>query len=107
MGARFHTSIAMHKKFANQPVPSGCDCPEEQAEENPSYKFAVTKVLPYKEEQKEKPRDYVGMDPGVNTDTELTFDSTFESGNLDLVIKPAQDVYDLFMRVDTNTKGHH
>jgi cytosolic carboxypeptidase protein 2/3 len=47
------------------------------------------------------------MHPNLDTETELVFDSAFESGNLDLVIKPARDVYDLFMRVDTNTKGHH
>ena len=38
---------------------------------------------------------------------ELIFDSNFESGNLDLVLKKKEGEYDLFMRVDTNTKGHH
>jgi hypothetical protein len=38
---------------------------------------------------------------------ELIFDSNFESGNLDTVIKKKDLEYDLFMRVDTNTKGHH
>ena len=35
------------------------------------------------------------------------FDSFFESGNLDIVIKPKNLEYNLYMRVDTNTKGHH
>lgn len=38
---------------------------------------------------------------------ELVFDSNFESGNLDMVIKKKEFEYDLYMRVDTNTKGHH
>jgi len=38
---------------------------------------------------------------------ELIFDSNFESGNLDTVIKKKDYEYDLFMRVDTNTRGHH
>ena len=36
----------------------------------------------------------------------LLFDSNFESGNLDCVIKINENEYDLFMRVDSNTKGH-
>lgn len=31
----------------------------------------------------------------------------FESGNLDKAFKIKDREYDLFMRVDTNTKGHH
>jgi cytosolic carboxypeptidase protein 2/3 len=38
---------------------------------------------------------------------ELIFDSNFESGNLDTVIKKKDLEYDLFMGVDTNTRGHH
>ena len=38
---------------------------------------------------------------------ELKFDSMFESGNLDMVIKTKPTTYDLYMRVDTNTRGHH
>ena len=42
-----------------------------------------------------------------NSENELVFDSAFESGNLDMVIKPKPNNYDLYMRVDTNTRGHH
>ena len=35
------------------------------------------------------------------------FDSTFESGNLDAVVKTDNNEYDLFMRIDANTKGHN
>jgi len=67
----------------------------------------VPKVLPYKEEYKEPERDFSGMCPSVDQEEELIFDSNFESGNLDMVLKPGQFEYDLFMRVDTNTPGHH
>ncbi len=36
----------------------------------------------------------------------LTFSSDFESGNLDVAIKINENEYDLFMRVDSNTRGH-
>jgi hypothetical protein len=36
----------------------------------------------------------------------LRFDSDFESGNLDAVVQRASAEFDLFMRVDTNTRGH-
>lgn len=46
------------------------------------------------------------MNPTVESD-QLIFDSEFECGNLDLVMKVATNEYDLFMRVDTNTRGHN
>ena len=42
-----------------------------------------------------------------NKEEELKFDSNFESGNLDIVQKISDDTYDLFLRTDTNTCGHH
>lgn len=36
----------------------------------------------------------------------LKFNSDFEGGNLDAVIQRGSSEFDLFMRVDTNTKGH-
>lgn len=47
------------------------------------------------------------MNPKAPRERELTFDSNFESGNLDYVVKRGQFEYDLYMRVDTNTRGHH
>jgi hypothetical protein len=43
---------------------------------------------------------------GMISNSRIEFDSTFEGGNLDLVIEVAPDEYDLFMRVDSNTRGH-
>ena len=37
----------------------------------------------------------------------LTFDSSFESGNLDTVFQIDSNEFDMFMRVDSNTRGHH
>jgi hypothetical protein len=34
------------------------------------------------------------------------FDSFFEGGNLDCVMKVGEREYDCFMRVDSNTSGH-
>ena len=45
------------------------------------------------------------MSPDLDRN-ELHFNSNFESGNLDMVVKRGLDSYDLFLRVDTNTKGH-
>jgi len=36
----------------------------------------------------------------------IIFDSQFESGNLDLVLKVSESEYNLFLRPDTNTCGH-
>ena len=78
--------------------------------ENPElsyhYKFPLTiaYMLPHCYDED---REFTGMNPKINCDNELKFDAAFESGNLDLVIKPKPFEYDLFMRVDTNTRGHH
>ena len=39
-------------------------------------------------------------------DKDLIFNSEFECGNLDLAIKISDFEYDLFVRIDSNTKGH-
>ena len=35
------------------------------------------------------------------------FDSNFESGNLDMAVQVGPKEFDLYMRVDSNTRGHH
>ena len=49
---------------------------------------------------------FQGMNPTMHSEDGLVFDSDFEGGNLDLVVKVENEEYDLFMRVDSNTKGH-
>ncbi len=43
----------------------------------------------------------------ANPPGEIEFDSCFESGNLDLAAAKSPGEYDLFMRTDGNTRGHH
>ncbi len=63
---------------------------------NSFYKKHVPKKMPF-----------VGNNPNFRSiNTEILFDSKFESGNLDCAVNVANDEYDLFMRVDTNTRGH-
>jgi hypothetical protein len=50
-------------------------------------------------------RPFVGMKEDVAKDC-LVFDSQFEGGNLDTVIRTGKNEYDLYIRVDTNTRGH-
>ena len=42
----------------------------------------------------------------MKTPNNVTFDSAFEGGNLDAVVKVNDIEYDLLMRVDSNTRGH-
>lgn len=44
---------------------------------------------------------------GPNFRKPYIFDSNFESGNLDMVVQVAPREFDLYMRVDSNTRGHH
>lgn len=50
------------------------------------------------------PREFKGM---IDDPSELQFDSKFESGNLDRVVKISENEYDLYTRVDSNTCGHN
>lgn len=51
----------------------------------------------------------MGMNPNLPqiADEILIFDSKFECGNLDKVVMVNANEYDLYMRVDSNTRGHH
>lgn len=51
-------------------------------------------------------RAFEGMNPTLDLQDQLIFNSAFESGNLDCVIKLQQKEYDLFLRIDSNTRGH-
>jgi hypothetical protein len=37
----------------------------------------------------------------------LQFDSNFEGGNLDVVVRTKEDEYDLYIRADSNARGHN
>lgn len=49
-------------------------------------------------------RAFNGQSPTANQG--LIFNSFFESGNLDCAFQVDEREYDLFIRVDSNTKGH-
>ena len=51
-------------------------------------------------------RAFEGMNPTIAPNSELVFDSQFESANLDCVVRVNDREYDLFLRVDSNTRGH-
>lgn len=42
----------------------------------------------------------------VMSNCQYVFDAEFQSGNLDLAIRVKKNEYDLFIRSDTNTRGH-
>lgn len=57
-------------------------------------------------------KDYLKKDIGtvlpsyINEKNLITFESNFESGNLDSVYLVNENEYNLVMKVDTNTKGN-
>lgn len=59
----------------------------------------------YSNFQSKRTRLFRGMNPTVESD-EVQFDSNYEGGNLDAAIRVAPGEYDLFMRIDSNTRGH-
>lgn len=50
-------------------------------------------------------RPFHGTNPNISR-RELLFDSSFESGNLDCVVRLRALEYDVILRVDSNTSGH-
>jgi len=107
-GFRPRDSFEMHRNFVK---------PQENSYEfefpkfyglegaNAFYDSFFEDLLEGEQPQKEEQREFIGMSPDLPR-SELQFNSNFESGNLDMVVKAAPLTYDLFLRVDTNTKGH-
>lgn len=56
-------------------------------------------------------RIFLGMNSKFNDKISngniLEFDAKFECGNLDKVVMVNENEYDIYMRVDSNTTGHH
>ncbi|CAI2364203.1 unnamed protein product [Moneuplotes crassus] len=55
--------------------------------------------------RKEQP-EFIGMTPFHDEREMLHFDSSFESGNADIVVLKSKFEYDIYPRSDANTKGH-
>ena len=47
------------------------------------------------------------MNPEFKDSCPIQFDSYFESGNLDAVVKIGELEFDCYMRMDANTCGHN
>ncbi|CDW76600.1 UNKNOWN [Stylonychia lemnae] len=111
-GCRFKDSLEMHKAFANR--------------SNDSYKFKFppninvleAMATAQRRKKEEVPREFNGMNPKLTAQQgiinpnifkqpSLIFDSRYECGNLDMAIQIKDNEYDLYMRVDSNTRGHH
>ncbi|CAD8110508.1 unnamed protein product [Paramecium sonneborni] len=86
LGYRPNDAMQFHKQFSAQS----------------NYSYKNTKNIKVKSSQNQQ--IFVGMNP--NNDYQIKFNSLFESGNLDIAIQKSEFEYDLYMRVDTNTKGH-
>jgi len=114
LGPRIQTSHDVHKKFANIENLTYDECPDPRssAHKNEPYssytfRWPLRTPLSLNHQFDERPL-FCGMNPKLgNCQDELVFDSAFESGNLDMVIKTKPMCFDLYMRVDTNTRGHH
>jgi hypothetical protein len=46
------------------------------------------------------------MNPTLGDNDGVGFDASFESGNLDCAVKVGEFEYDLFLRIDSNTRGY-
>lgn len=106
LGPRFRHSLALHKEFANISLGGGPLCLQHSYQFKFPPNMSVIEQIIKNTHRQEPPRPFVGMNPAGGSG-ELVFDANFESGNLDMVIKVRELEYDLYMRVDTNTRGHH
>ena len=121
---RFHDSYAMHKHLANRQLQNGAlgykfSFPKNHDGGRFNYDGLLEQIFGSREMEKEAddPDDFIGMNPDCEEENQqiplgqeykyLYFDSDFESGNLDWVIKCQKtDSYDIFLRPDTNTTGY-
>lgn len=93
-GFRPEDSLELHETFSNSNTYSFTI--------NPTVRHAYTVIR--KKSPKKDCRPFVGMKFDM-TEEFLAFDSKFESGNLDKVIKVKENEYDLYIRTDSNTYG--
>ena len=89
-GPRPSNSVVMHQMYSNQhtypnPIPHSL-------------------ISTYNMHQCDDDRSFIG---NRDNNGDILFDSKFECGNLDKVVKVNDWEYDLYIRVDTNTKGHY
>ena len=99
-GFRPKDSLEAHREFS---------CPDEGKYhfKFPPHSNVIDIALLGKKIRPTEPLPFTGMNPDITDPEELVFDSRFESGNLDMAVKTSDNEYDLYMRVDANTRGHH
>lgn len=106
-GFRPRTSFDLHEKFSHKRVPFAYPFtfPSHYKIGQFRYEGPFAKLAKFKDNEDD--REFIGMNPKL-FDNRLAFDSTFESGNLDLVMKPKsrKDYYTCFIRPDTNSNGN-
>lgn len=95
-GFRPRDTIVLHRTLRGK-----CEYPP------PYTNSAVQEALEFlsmRDQISKDPRPFVGMRAGLDP---VQFEATFESGNLDQVYKVSDTEFDLYMRADSNTLGHH
>lgn len=111
LGLRPTNTLRVHEIFSSRTTKDGYD-----------YRFPQTSLFQQSLQAIEKldkdkglfvmpfvgPREGGGeaVGGGPSHPLSLRFESRFESGNLDCAVQVSENEYDLFMRVDSNTKGH-
>ena len=96
LGYRPQNSHSMHKYFANTST------------YNYLYKSPVGIDIKYNHHNP-KPKKNEGRFHGMKPENlhDIEFDSSFECGNLDKVVRVSNSEYDLYMRSDTKTYGNY
>ena len=106
-GFRPRTSFELHEKFSNKNLPFAYpfNFPNHYKIGQFKYEGPFAKLARFSDNDWE--REFTGMNPKLK-DQKLIFNSTFESGNLDLVLKPwdKDNYYTCFIRPDTNSNGN-
>lgn len=79
----------------------------------------VVEAMQAGQPKREDFRPFIGMNPVITESPShsineqlfkkpsLVFNSNYECGNLDMAFQIKENEYDLYMRVDSNTRGHH
>ena len=107
-GFRPKTSFELHERFSNKSLPFAYpfDFPSHYKIGQFRYDGPFRKLSRFTDNNYE--REFTGMNPKL-PHHKLLFNSTFESGNLDMVVKPAEkeeNYFNLFLRPDTNSNGN-
>lgn len=116
-GVRCKDSIEMHKTFSSSAF-GGLASPESYRFKFPPNMNVIEAMSGSLRRKRDEEREFKGMNPLIRErqgfmsqenfkKPSLEFESKFESGNLDMAIQIRDMEYDIYMRVDSNTRGHH